>query len=54
MYDAVMQWLLEAGDLSVNSSMMLSLVFFAASFVLVPRTFLCREPVRASDWRRCP
>jgi uncharacterized membrane protein YdjX (TVP38/TMEM64 family) len=41
MYDAVMQWLLEAGDLSVNSSMMLSLIFFAASFVLVPRTFLC-------------
>jgi uncharacterized membrane protein YdjX (TVP38/TMEM64 family) len=41
MYDAVMQWLLEAGDLSVNSSIMLSLIFFAASFVLVPRTFLC-------------
>jgi uncharacterized membrane protein YdjX (TVP38/TMEM64 family) len=41
MYDAVMQWLLEAGDLSVNSSIMLSLIFFGASFVLVPRTFLC-------------
>jgi uncharacterized membrane protein YdjX (TVP38/TMEM64 family) len=41
MYDAVMQWLPEAGDLSLNSSMTLSLIFFAASFVLVPRTFLC-------------
>ena len=40
MHDAVMQWLPE-GDLSVNSSMMLSLIFFAASFVLIPRTFLC-------------
>jgi uncharacterized membrane protein YdjX (TVP38/TMEM64 family) len=41
MFDAVMQWLPEAGDLSVHSSMMLSLIFFVASFVLVPRTFLC-------------
>jgi uncharacterized membrane protein YdjX (TVP38/TMEM64 family) len=41
MYDTVMQWLPEAGDLGVNSSMMLSLIFFAASFVLIPRTFLC-------------
>jgi uncharacterized membrane protein YdjX (TVP38/TMEM64 family) len=41
MYDAVTQWLLEAGDLSVNSSIVLSLIFFVASFVLVPRTFLC-------------
>ena len=41
MYDAVMQWLPAAGDLGVNSSMMLSLIFFAASFVLIPRTFLC-------------
>src|ERR1700712_4627251 len=40
MYGTVMQWLPE-GDLSVNSSMMLSLIFFAASFVLIPRTFLC-------------
>lgn len=41
MFDAVMQWLPEAGDLSLHSSMMLSLIFFVASFVLVPRTFLC-------------
>jgi uncharacterized membrane protein YdjX (TVP38/TMEM64 family) len=41
MFDAMMQWLPEAGELSVHSSMMLSLIFFAASFVLVPRTFLC-------------
>lgn len=41
MVDAVMQWLANAGDLSVHSSMMLSLIFFVASFVLVPRTFLC-------------
>jgi uncharacterized membrane protein YdjX (TVP38/TMEM64 family) len=40
-YDTVMQWLPAAGDLDVNSSMMLSLIFFAASFVLIPRTFLC-------------
>ena len=41
MVDALMQWLPNGGDLSVHSSMMLSLIFFAASFVLVPRTFLC-------------
>jgi uncharacterized membrane protein YdjX (TVP38/TMEM64 family) len=41
MYDAVMQWLSEGRDLGVNSSIMLSLIFFAASFVLIPRTFLC-------------
>jgi uncharacterized membrane protein YdjX (TVP38/TMEM64 family) len=41
MVDAVMQWLPNGGDLSVHSSMMLSLIFFTASFVLVPRTFLC-------------
>lgn len=41
MFDALMRWLPEAGDLSFHSSMMLSLIFFAASFVLVPRTFLC-------------
>lgn len=41
MYDAVMQWLPEGGDLGVSSSIMLSLIFFAASFVLIPRTFLC-------------
>lgn len=41
MYEAMMQWL-PGGDLGVTSSAaMLSLVFFAASFVLVPRTFLC-------------
>jgi uncharacterized membrane protein YdjX (TVP38/TMEM64 family) len=41
MYDAAMQWLHEINILSVNSSMLLSLVFFFASFVLIPRTFLC-------------
>jgi uncharacterized membrane protein YdjX (TVP38/TMEM64 family) len=41
MYDAVMQWLSEGRDLGVNSSIMLSLIFFTASFVLIPRTFLC-------------
>jgi uncharacterized membrane protein YdjX (TVP38/TMEM64 family) len=41
MYDTVMQWLPVGGDLGVNSSMVLSLIFFAASFVLIPRTFLC-------------
>jgi len=41
MYDAVMQWFSEGRNLGVNSSMMLSLIFFAASFVLIPRTFLC-------------
>jgi uncharacterized membrane protein YdjX (TVP38/TMEM64 family) len=41
MHDAVMQWLSEGRDLGVNSSIMLSLIFFAASFVLIPRTFLC-------------
>lgn len=41
MFESLMRWLPEAGDLSVHSSLMLSLIFFAASFVLVPRTFLC-------------
>jgi uncharacterized membrane protein YdjX (TVP38/TMEM64 family) len=41
MFETLMQWLPRAGDLSVHSSMMLSLIFFVASFVLVPRTFLC-------------
>jgi uncharacterized membrane protein YdjX (TVP38/TMEM64 family) len=41
MLDTVMQWLSEARHLGVNSSIMLSLIFFAASFVLIPRTFLC-------------
>jgi uncharacterized membrane protein YdjX (TVP38/TMEM64 family) len=40
-YDAVMQWLPAGSDLGVSSSIMLSLIFFAASFVLIPRTFLC-------------
>jgi uncharacterized membrane protein YdjX (TVP38/TMEM64 family) len=40
MYEA-MQWFPDGGDLGVNSSMMLSLIFFAASFVPFPRTFLC-------------
>jgi uncharacterized membrane protein YdjX (TVP38/TMEM64 family) len=41
MVDAVMQWLPAGGDLGVKSSMALSLIFFAASFVFIPRTFLC-------------
>ena len=41
MYDAMMRWFPEACDLGLGSSIMLSLIFFAASFVLIPRTFLC-------------
>jgi uncharacterized membrane protein YdjX (TVP38/TMEM64 family) len=41
MYDAAMHWLHVTSALSANSSMVLSLVFFFASFVLIPRTFLC-------------
>ena len=41
MYDVMMQWFSEGGNLGVNSSVMLSLIFFTASFVLIPRTFLC-------------
>lgn len=41
MFDVVMQWFPEGSDLGVTSSAMLSLMFFAASFVLIPRTFLC-------------
>jgi uncharacterized membrane protein YdjX (TVP38/TMEM64 family) len=38
MYDALTQWLLGGVELSVNSAILLSLIFFAASFVLIPRT----------------
>jgi uncharacterized membrane protein YdjX (TVP38/TMEM64 family) len=41
LYDAFMQWVPDAADRGAGSYMMLALVFFAASFVLVPRTFLC-------------
>jgi uncharacterized membrane protein YdjX (TVP38/TMEM64 family) len=41
MVEAMMQWFADAASLGVTSSTMLALVFFAASFVLVPRTFLC-------------
>jgi uncharacterized membrane protein YdjX (TVP38/TMEM64 family) len=41
MYDAAMHWLHETSALSANSSMVLSLVFFFASFLPIPRTFLC-------------
>jgi uncharacterized membrane protein YdjX (TVP38/TMEM64 family) len=40
MYDAVMQWF-PGSNLGITSSAMLSLIFFTASFVLIPRTFLC-------------
>src|SRR3954471_24307942 len=35
------QWIPTTGGLSIKSGLMLALVFFGASFVLVPRTFLC-------------
>jgi uncharacterized membrane protein YdjX (TVP38/TMEM64 family) len=41
LYDSLVQWLRDAADGGVSSYMMLALVFFGASFVLVPRTFLC-------------
>src|SRR6185295_9992246 len=41
MIETMMQWFADAAGLGVTSSAMLALVFFAASFVLVPRTFLC-------------
>lgn len=41
MYDTLTQWLPQAGELGVRSSMTLALIFFCASFVLIPRTFLC-------------
>ncbi len=41
MYDALTQWLPGGVELRVNSAILLSLIFFAASFVLIPRTFLC-------------
>ena len=41
MYDALTQGLPGGVELSVNSAILLSLIFFAASFVLIPRTFLC-------------
>ncbi len=41
MYDALMQWLPVGSDLGIKSAMTLSLIFFTASFVFIPRTFLC-------------
>lgn len=41
MYDALTQWFPDGIELGVRSSLMLALIFFAASFVLIPRTFLC-------------
>ena len=41
MLDSVMQWFPGEGHFGANSSIVLSLVFFAASFVLIPRTLLC-------------
>ena len=41
MYDALTQWLPGGVELSVNSAILLSLIFLAASFVAIPRTFLC-------------
>ena len=41
MLDSVMQWFPSEGHFGANSSIVLSLVFFAASFVLIPRTLLC-------------
>jgi uncharacterized membrane protein YdjX (TVP38/TMEM64 family) len=41
MYDAIIQWFPEACDLGLGSSFMLSLIFIAATFVPIPRTFLC-------------
>src|SRR3954467_6999252 len=41
LYDSLVQWLGHAADRGVSSYLMLGLVFFAASFVLIPRTFLC-------------
>jgi uncharacterized membrane protein YdjX (TVP38/TMEM64 family) len=41
MYDLIMQWLPHDSHLGPNSSMILALIFFAASFVMIPRTFLC-------------
>src|SRR5205085_11715710 len=40
MIETMMQWFTDAAGLGATSSAMLALVFFAASFVLVPRTFL--------------
>ncbi len=38
---ALTQWLPGGVELNVNSAILLSLIFFAASFVAIPRTFLC-------------
>jgi hypothetical protein len=39
MYDALTQWLARGAELSVNFAILLSQIFFAASFVLIPRMF---------------
>lgn len=41
MYDLMIQWLPDGRSLTSGSYVVLALIFFAASFVLVPRTFLC-------------
>jgi hypothetical protein len=41
MYDALAQWLPGRVELNANSAILLSLIFFAASFVPIPTTFLC-------------
>jgi len=41
MFELATYWFPEGADLGATSSAMLSLMFFAASFVLIPRTFLC-------------
>ena len=41
MYEVVMQWFPEGGQLGASSSIILSFIFFSASFVLIPRTLLC-------------
>ena len=36
-----MQWFPKGGEVDISSSLAVVFIFFAASFVLVPRTFLC-------------
>lgn len=36
-----LNWMQTGGGLGIGSAIMLSLIFFGASFVLIPRTFLC-------------
>lgn len=37
----LLQWIPSTGELGIKSGTMLALIFFGASFVLIPRTFLC-------------